>query len=274
LLLFLNIPGAPAIINTPDLLKFGQSVTLTAVGGVPPYSFSKVSGGGSIDATSGLFTSGGLAGFVTVKVTDSVGASSSVMFSYHSFELTPTSLVIAENGSATFATIGAPIGAVSLRLKNNSSNGTVSGLTYTAGSSGTYLNWNTQTQMNVYDTIEATDAAGNTFDLIVQVMPILSVDQLYITSADPTSKTANVSYSVSEAATQQIPGNPTDIKVSPGVSDCSTGGWVAFDPAQRGSLIVPFTDGTALFTVSMMVRDQWGNSNCYSLQYTPANYFP
>jgi len=56
----------------------GTSQTLTAAGGQSPYNFSIVSGTGTVDATSGVFTAPAGAGTTIVLATDALGGTARV----------------------------------------------------------------------------------------------------------------------------------------------------------------------------------------------------
>jgi hypothetical protein len=54
-------------------LDAGMSATFTGTGGTPPYTFSLVSGGGSIGATSGAYSTPSTAGSAVVQLSDAAG---------------------------------------------------------------------------------------------------------------------------------------------------------------------------------------------------------
>ena len=51
-------------------IKVGERMTFTATGGVPPYKYSIVQGGGTIDADSGVYTAPNTVGAVVVRAID------------------------------------------------------------------------------------------------------------------------------------------------------------------------------------------------------------
>jgi hypothetical protein len=67
--------GLPlAITPTSATVPTGSQTTFGATGGTGPYSFTVVSGVGSINASTGVYTAGGTPGTATVRVTDGLGA--------------------------------------------------------------------------------------------------------------------------------------------------------------------------------------------------------
>lgn len=76
---FANLPGRsgsdPLRIDSSGLLvPADDGLAVLAAGGVPPYSFSMVEGGGSIDADTGFFSAPSSPGQASVRVTDATGA--------------------------------------------------------------------------------------------------------------------------------------------------------------------------------------------------------
>jgi hypothetical protein len=73
----MKVTQAPLQISpATSVLSPGASATFTASGGKSPYTYSVVSGGGSIGGTSGVYSSTGAASAVTVNVSDSMGGQS------------------------------------------------------------------------------------------------------------------------------------------------------------------------------------------------------
>ena len=71
------IPGGALQISPVAVtLVVGATCTFSASGGTAPYSFAVVSGSGSIDAKSGLYTAPGTPGSEVIQVQDGQGATS------------------------------------------------------------------------------------------------------------------------------------------------------------------------------------------------------
>jgi hypothetical protein len=72
-----EIPGGiPQISPMAVTLVVGATCDFSASGGSPPYSFAVVSGSGSIDAGSGLYSAPGFPSSEILQVQDSQGATS------------------------------------------------------------------------------------------------------------------------------------------------------------------------------------------------------
>ncbi|MBC7692707.1 MAG: hypothetical protein H7222_13175, partial [Methylotenera sp.] len=111
-------PATPPIILLPnaDTLSPSSQLQFTATGGKPPYVYSLLLGGGSVNPGTGLYTAPPNPGTVVIKVTDSVGtiALSSLLISSSgsggtpsaTLSITPTSKVLALNNSVTFSGSG------------------------------------------------------------------------------------------------------------------------------------------------------------------------
>ncbi len=72
-----EIPGGTLQISPLAVtLGVGATCDFLASGGSPPYSFALISGSGSIDADSGLYTAPDFPNSATIQVRDSQGATS------------------------------------------------------------------------------------------------------------------------------------------------------------------------------------------------------
>ncbi len=70
------IAGSFTIVPASITITKGDSVIFTAIGGTPPYTYSIVSGDGSIDANTGFYTAPDKQGVTIVSVTDSLDSMS------------------------------------------------------------------------------------------------------------------------------------------------------------------------------------------------------
>jgi alpha-tubulin suppressor-like RCC1 family protein len=68
-----NIVNKPQILPEETQVPLNGTLQFSAFDGTPPYSFSIVSGPGSINPSTGLFTANSVSGVVTVRVTDNSG---------------------------------------------------------------------------------------------------------------------------------------------------------------------------------------------------------
>jgi trimeric autotransporter adhesin len=146
-------------------LALGGTQSFTSSGGVPPVVFSIVSGLGSINSSSGFFTSAA-AGLTTVRVTDSQGHTAETTLNVFSgLGISPTSATVSVGSTTVFSAAG---GQSPYTYSVVSGGGSVVAATgaYTASASvGTAV-------------IRATDALGSTVDANVSVInaaPVLSV---------------------------------------------------------------------------------------------------
>jgi uncharacterized delta-60 repeat protein len=101
-----DLSVSPAI----QTLGGGASLTLLATGGVSPYTFSIVSGVGSVNSVSGVYTASTNSGMAVVRVTDSSGSNKDVYLTVNGSDstlaITPTSLTLAANNTFTFSASG------------------------------------------------------------------------------------------------------------------------------------------------------------------------
>lgn len=103
----ITINPALEISPTSGTLAVNQVQDFSASGGVPPYSYSIVSGGGSILASSGRFTAPSAAADVVLRVTDSLlnTAEASVTV-VDPVKIAPTTKTLAVGNSYTFGASG------------------------------------------------------------------------------------------------------------------------------------------------------------------------
>lgn len=73
-----SLSGPLQVSSLSDGVFPGQSLTITGEGGRPPYQYTLVSGGGSIDVSTGVFTADSSIGENIVRVTDLAGNSAEI----------------------------------------------------------------------------------------------------------------------------------------------------------------------------------------------------
>jgi len=164
---------APTILRiypSSVTLAVNASFQFSAAGGIPPFSFSKVAGVGSITA-EGLFNAGAVSDDATsVRVTDSVGAASDASVSVVSagvLGMNPLDPSVEEGESISFAGYGGSP-AYSYTLTVSGSGGAINSATgrYTAGHSiGTSI-----------DTVRVSDSAADSVETSVTVVPAAPTD--------------------------------------------------------------------------------------------------
>jgi len=150
------------LMITPEApsLPVGGSQVFTASGGVGPYTFSVVSGGGSfVDET---FTAPGTPGSVTVRVTDALGNTrDAVAEVFEPLAISPDAPFVVIGEQLVFSASG---GTLPYTFSLESGGGTLVGATYTApGTAGSA-------------TVRVTDGVGATADATVTVTPVLGIE--------------------------------------------------------------------------------------------------
>src|SRR5690606_30920930 len=94
---------SPAVSN----LAVGNSVTFSASGGIGAYTFRILSGDGTINASSGLYTAVGSSGSVTLSVEDEAGHNSEARITVtDAIQISPSPITLAANNSISFSAMG------------------------------------------------------------------------------------------------------------------------------------------------------------------------
>ena len=158
---------ALALAPASTVLLAGSSLTFSASGGIPPYTYTVVSGSGAtLDPNTGAFASV-TAGTVVVSVTDKTGNSRQATVTVQasgSLSISPLTLSVMAGGSFTFAAIGGatPYTYTMQSSGSGSPSVTAGGGLYVAGASpGT-------------DQVKVTDNLGATSTATVTVTTVAS----------------------------------------------------------------------------------------------------
>ena len=203
-------PDGRALVVSPESaqIQVGESLTIEASGGLPPYSYVIVSGDGTLSGN--VYTAPLIPGVVVIKVSDKVGASQNVNLTIvnttPALRIIPDVLTLYTGASQTFETISGTPSFVFSFAQNNSGASLI-GNTYSAGPiAGT-------------DIVQVTDADGVTAiaTITVQAKPF------YI---NPDSATVYVNQPVVFSA---VGGDgPFSFSVSPASPGLGSGG--SIDP--------------------------------------------
>lgn len=207
---------SPASVN----LGFNSTQTFTSTGGVSPYTYSVVSGGGSINSSTGLFTANASTGTTTVRVTDALGNISNATVNIaNTLTISPTSWTLAVNNTKTFVGAG---GTTPYTFSKQSGTGSINASTgvYTApASSGSAV-------VKVTDNLGQTATATITINAALQISP--ATKALVTNGSQTFSATGGVApytYSVFAGGGSIVP---------------ATGAYTA--PATAGSATIRVTD--------------------------------
>lgn len=103
----ITINNALQISPTNQSLGINTTQAFSTTGGVPPITFSIVSGVGAINASSGVYTAPGVAGTATLRATDALSNISNATVSvFASLGISPATASISINGSVSFSAAG------------------------------------------------------------------------------------------------------------------------------------------------------------------------
>ncbi|MEK6704521.1 MAG: hypothetical protein AABZ06_01910 [Bdellovibrionota bacterium] len=99
-----TINAVLAISPSSKTLSVNNTFTFSATGGVTPYSYSIVAGGGTIDTGSGFFTAPSSSGSSTVRVTDSLGNTSNATVTINpALAISPATTTLVVYNAVTFS---------------------------------------------------------------------------------------------------------------------------------------------------------------------------
>ncbi|WP_291516487.1 glycine-rich protein [Bdellovibrio sp. ArHS] len=206
-----------ALSLTSDSLIIAQnnSTTVTGQGGAPPYTYAKVSGPGSIDASTGVYTPGA-SGTGVLQVTDSLGNTATLNVTVNPvLQISPAAKTLALGNETTFTASGGV--SPYIFSANAGSIGALSGEYIAPGTSGSAL-------------VTVTDSLGNTSSATVTINPALQIT--------PASKILAVNNTFAFTASNGVP--PYSYTVNNGAINASTGSYSA--PAASGVATVTVAD--------------------------------
>ncbi|HYW84040.1 MAG TPA: hypothetical protein VFB30_12325, partial [Spirochaetia bacterium] len=186
-----------SISPSATVLATSSTFTFAASGGVGPYAYTLVSGGGSVDPVTGLYTASATAGTAVIQVMDKTGKSVDALVTIlppPSLAISPSPASVTVNGSLTFvATGGIPPYTFSLLTNGSGSPGIV-----TTGNLGSYVAGSTQ----LNDVVQLKDSALPTAHTITAVVTMLPPPALTIS---PSPASVSVNGSLTFVATGGIP---------------------------------------------------------------------
>lgn len=216
-----TVNAALVISPSSQTMSINGSLNFSASNGVSPYTYSLLSGTGSIDASTGVYTAAATAGSAVVRVTDSLGnTSNSSVTITNGLGISPASTTLAVNNSATFSALG---GSSPFTFSVFSGGGLVNASTgvYTAGgAAGTAM-------------VRVTDSLGATANATVTVNAALAISPASLSLAVNNPFTFSSSGGVSPYTYSVFSGG--------GSINSSTGVYTA--PATAGSATIRVTDG-------------------------------
>jgi len=218
-----NVTVNAALTITPSTqtMSIGGLLNFSSGGGVPPYTYSVFSGGGSINATTGAFTAPGTVGTSVVRITDSIGntADSTVTIN-NALGISPAAITLAVNNTTTFSGLAGAPGYTFSIFSGGGSINAGTGLFTAPVTPGTTV-------------VRVTDTLSNTADATVTIDPALAIS--------PATKTLAVNNVFTFNATGGVSPYSYSMFAGGGSVNATTGEYTA--PAGSGSATVRVTDG-------------------------------
>jgi hypothetical protein len=156
-----TIDSAVGFKSGPTAVDGGQALTLSGTGGQGPYTYSVVSGPGTVDASTGSFAAPSTAGTTVIKVTDANGGTSQITLTdYATLGITPPSITVTAGAGQTmqFSGFGGS-GGYSYALVSGPGQVSPAGLYTAVNTSGTA-------------TVRVTDSIGGTATAAVRSLRI------------------------------------------------------------------------------------------------------
>ncbi len=228
-----TVTSALSLNPTSSTIVVNGNQTFTGVGGTPPYVYSILSGGGSINAVTGVFIAPAVAGTVFVQVTDSLSATASSTVTVNpALVISPTAITLSVNGSLTFSASGGVPPRVFSILSGAGTINSGSGLYTAPATTGTA-------------TVRVSDSLGNTADSVITLSQTLGIAPAAVTLAVNNSTTFSAVGGVAPFTYSILSGG--------GSMNSSTGAFTA--PATAGTVVVQVTDSlSATATANVTVN--------------------
>lgn len=224
----LNLTIRPALNSavTASTMAATSTVTMSGIDGAGGYTYSLVSGSGSIHASTGVYSPGGTSGTVVLRVTDAAGKTSDQSVTVAPLlTISPINKIILVNTTTTFtASGGVPPYSYAVGIGNTGTVGLTTGAYQAPGIAAS-------------ETVTVTDALGTTATATVQVNPPVKI------SATKTKYYTNTSITVSGA--DGIPPYTYSLIMGTGTLNSTTG---EFTTTTIGTKRFRVTDSTGAST--------------------------
>ncbi len=161
-----TINAALSLSADRTVIAANNTATVTASGGVPPYTYSKDSGPGSVNASTGVYTPGA-SGTGVLRVTDSLANSTTVTITVNAaLAISPTSATVNINTTKTFSASGGVTPYTYSVVSGSGSVNSSSGLYSAPGTTGSV-------------SVRVTDALGNVSDSVVTLVDCVPGSQVF-----------------------------------------------------------------------------------------------
>lgn len=149
------VSGVLAISPLTQTVAVNATLSYSASGGTAPYSYAKISGTGTIDSTTGVYTAPAAAGSATIEVTDSVGATATTTVTVvAALAISPAAPSLVVNSTQVFSASG---GLAPYTYSLPAGSGSLVSATYTAPSATGSA------------TVRVTDSLGSSSDATITI---------------------------------------------------------------------------------------------------------
>lgn len=221
-----TVNSALQISPANQSLSLSAMQTFTSTGGVSPFVFCLVSGSGSVDDNSGVYTASAAPGSASVRVSDAKGNTSTATINvYGALGISPNSIILAINNSTTFSA-GGGIGPYTFSV--------FSGLGTINASTGDY----TAAATAGFAIVHVTDSLGAVASASIAVNDSLSIS--------PLSQTTLINSSITFSQSGGVSPFLYSVRAGTGAIDSNTGVYSA--PVSNGSATIRVTDTLGNFS--------------------------